>query len=125
MRGSGVERDLRRALSVPAPWALAVVAVAIALTATGGLAMLGSAPSSAASLSALPTLCGLLGALTVGADFRFGCLHTEVIALGGRIPYLLRSARAVATIGASIGAVSALAALVSAGLPSDPGTGLA
>ena len=124
MTGTGLVRDVRRLTSVPAPWVLLTLALGVSASATVGLATVGSAPSSAAALSALPAACGVIGAVTVGADFRFGCVHSELLAVGGRLAYVAGTTRAVALFTGATGALSAVVALLVAGLPTAPGTGL-
>jgi len=101
-------RDVHRLISVPAPWILLSIAILLAAGTAFGLTALHARPSSAAALMAVPALAGLLGAISAGADFRYGSLAAEMLAVGGRFRFCRRSALAVALVAAAGGAVAAV-----------------
>lgn len=108
-RPSQYRRDLLRVVSVPAPWLLLGLQIMFAVGTTVSMALLDGSPSPSLALGSLPAIAGLLGAVTVGADFRFGSTAAEILALGGPLRYLLRGFRAVATVAAVIGVAAAAA----------------
>lgn len=113
-------RDIRRVMSVPAPWLLAALGVFAAASTTLALAGLGSRPSGPAVLASLPPLAGSLAAVSAGADFRYGSLAGELLLAGGRAAFLVRTAIALSVVSAGLGVVMALVATVTsqaAGLP--------
>lgn len=105
-------RDLRRVLSVPAPWLLAALGVFVTVSTTLALAGLGSKPSGPAVLASLPPLAGSLAAVSAGADFRYGSLAGELLLAGGRTAFLGRTVAALSVISAGLGAVLAVVAAV-------------
>jgi ABC-2 type transport system permease protein len=102
-----LRRDVRRLISVPAPWILLSIAMLLAASTALALAALGAPPSSAAALISVSALASLLGALGAGADFRYGSLAAEMLAVGGRFPFCRRSALAGALVAALGGAAMA------------------
>jgi hypothetical protein len=107
-----IRRDLHRVLSVPAPWILLTIEIVFAVGTSAAMKVIGTAPSPALALGFLPAIAGVFGAVSAGADFRFGAVPGEVLALGGPLNYFLRtfaSILAVAAVGGGIGAGTAAA----------------
>ncbi len=119
MSASLLVRDVRRFAGVPLPWVLGALGVLAAVVTALGLSALDSRGNAAGAVSALPMLAGLLGAVGVGAEFRFGTLHTEVLLHGGRLSLWWRLSCAAALVAGVVGAVSATAAVVATALLSD------
>jgi hypothetical protein len=109
--GAGIARDLQRVVSVPSPWLLAAIGVFLSASTTAGLIGLRSAPSGPAALAALPALAGTMGAVAVGADFRYGSLPAELLLVGGKTAYCVRTGLAVAQIGAGLASLMAVASV--------------
>ncbi|MET8266659.1 hypothetical protein ABZU92_22035 [Micromonospora arida] len=102
---SALGGDVLRAMSVPGPWILLALEVVFAVMVSLSTAFLHLDPSPSLALGFVPALAGLFGALTGGADARFGSLAGEVLTLGGPVRYTLRMLRVTFGLGLVGGAV--------------------
>jgi hypothetical protein len=106
--------------SVPAPWLLVAAGAFLSVTSTLAVTAVGISPTGAVSLAALPTLAGIAGAMVIGADIRFGPLHTELLLAGRRAAYWLRLNVAIAVAAACLALTSTSTALLVAAAVGQP-----